>query len=155
MYYSNRYLNREFDIFISEPFGNAFRSFSPIKRMEGKPGDKIRQIDRSAFGEDDVLRDHYLAFNGASLGVTVRDYWASSEAVLESFLKPALKDLRGDAERLKAFIVSYTADLTQVFGALEALIQATRSDKGTYLLWMVQDLSVTLYPLVIRLHLQR
>lgn len=154
VYYSNRYLNGELDTFISEQFGNAFRSFSRIKRMAGEPGYKIRQIDRSAFGEDDVLRYHYLAFNGAPFGVTVGDYWASSEAVLESFLKPALKDLRGDAERLKAFIESYTSDLTQFFGAFEALIQATRSDKGTYLLWVVQDLSATLYPLVIRLHLQ-
>jgi hypothetical protein len=154
VYYSNRYLNGELDTFISEQFGQAFRSFSRIKRMAGDPGYKIRQIDRSAFSEDDVLRYHYLAFNGAPFGVTVGDFWATSEGVLESFLKPGLKELRADADRLKAFITSYTADLTQFFGAFEALIQATRSDKQAYLLWVIQDLSATLYPLVIRLHLQ-
>lgn len=154
VYYSNRHLNGVLDDFIAEHFGNAFRSFSRIKRLAGEPGYKIKQIDRSAFGEDDVLRYHYLAFNGAPFGVTVGDYWATSEGVLESFLKPALKELRGDATRLKAFIESYTSDLTLFFGAFEALIQSTRSDKQAYLLWVIQDLSATLYPLVIRLHLQ-
>lgn len=154
VYYSNRYLNGELDTFISEQFGKAFRSFSRIKRLAGEPGYKIKQIDRSAFGEDDVLRYHYLAFNGAPFGVTVGDFWATSEGVLESFLKPGLKELRSDVARLRAFIESYTTDLTQFFGAFETLIQSTRSDKQAYLLWVIQDLSATLYPLVIRLHLQ-
>lgn len=154
VYYSNRYLNGELDTFISEQFGQAFRSFSRIKRLAREPGYKIKQIDRSAFSEDDVLRYHYLAFNGEPFGVTVGDFWATSEGVLDSFLKPGLKELRSDTERLRAFIESYTSDLTRFFGAFEELILATRSDKQAYLLWVIQDLSATLYPLVIRLHLQ-
>lgn len=154
VYYSNRYLGGALDNFIAEQFGRAFRSFSRIKRLAAEPGYKIRQIDRSAFGEDDVLRYHYLAFNGAPFGVTVGDFWATSEGMLESFLKPALKELRGDAGRLKVFIDSYTADLARFFGGFEELIRSTHSDKQAYLLWVIQDLSATLYPLVIRLHLQ-
>lgn len=148
VYYSNRYLQGELDTFISEKFGHAFRSFSRIKKMASEPGYKIKQIDRSAFVEDDILRYHYLAFN-TNLG----DYTATSETVLEIFLKPRLKELRGDAQQLSEFIKNYTADLTAFFASLEALVESTRNDKKSYLLLVIQDLSATLYPLLIRLHL--
>ncbi|MCX4176797.1 MULTISPECIES: DUF262 domain-containing protein [Paraburkholderia] len=155
VYYSNRYLDGELDEFVSSQFGQAFRSFSRIKKLACESGYKVRQIDRDAFREDDVLRYHYLAFDGTRFGVAAGgDYSATSETVLEAFLKPALKDLRGDQEKLNEFIKAYTTDLTEFFAGLEALIQSTRTDMQSYLLWVVQDLSATLYPLVIRLHLK-
>ena len=69
VYYSNRYLNGELDQIISQQFGQAFRSFSRLKRLAGQVGYKIRQVDRDVFKEDDVLRYHYLAFNTTSFGV--------------------------------------------------------------------------------------
>ncbi|WP_341313760.1 DUF262 domain-containing protein [Paraburkholderia sp. IMGN_8] len=156
VYYSNRYLQGELDELISAQFGQAFRSFSRIKRLAGEPGYKVRQIDRDAFREDDVLRYHYLAFDGAPFGLTAGgDYSATSETVLEAFLKPALKRLRGNIDKLREFIHAYTIDLTEFFASLEQVIQATRTDKQSYLLWVVQDLSATLYPLVVRLYLKR
>lgn len=153
VYYSNRYLDGELDELISAQFGLAFRSFSRIKRLAGEAGYKVRQIDRGTFREDDVLRYHYLAFDGGPFGLAAGgDYSATSETVLEAFLKPALKDLRGDTNKLRDFITAYTSDLKDFFASLEALVQATRTDKQAYCLWVVQDLSATLYPLVIRLH---
>lgn len=153
VYYSNRYLGGELDGLISAQFGLAFRSFSRIKRLAGEAGYKVRQIDRDAFREDDVLRYHYLAFDGSPFGLAAGgDYSATSETVLEAFLKPALKDLRGDANKLRDFITDYTTDLKDFFASLESLLQATRTDKQAYCVWVVQDLSATLYPLVIRLH---
>lgn len=153
VYYSNRYLSGDLDEMISTQFGMAFRSFSHIKRLAGESGYKIRQIDRDAFREDDVLRYHYLAFDGAPHGIAAGgDYSATSETVLEAFLKPALKDLRSDTVKLRDFITAYITDLKAFFASLEALVQATRTDKQAYCLWVVQDLSATLYPLVIRLH---
>lgn len=155
VYYSNRYLDAQLDQYIAQKFGQAFRSFSQIKRLAGMSGYKIRQIDRAAFREDDVLRYHYLAFNASNLGVVSGgDYSATSDTVLDTFLKPALTALRTDKTRLEAFIRAYTDDLTAFFGALEQLIENTRNDMAAYLLWVVQDLSATLYPLVIRLHLK-
>lgn len=155
VYYSNRYLNGELDTLISERFGEAFRSFSRIKRLAGEPGYKIRVIDRDAFREDDVLRYHYLAFDGTPFGLAAGgDYSATSGTVLEVFLKPALKDLRGDVSKLREFITAYITDLTQFFAGLEVLVQATHTDRPSYLLWVIQDLSATLYPLIIRLHLK-
>lgn len=155
VYYSNRYLDAKLDGHIAEQFGRAFRSFSRIKKLGGEAGYKIRQVDRDAFREDDVLRYHYLAFDSSALGVvpTGVDYSANSEAVLDTFLKPALTMLRADKSRLEAFIRAYTDDLTAFFGALEQLVERTRNELDSYLLWVVQDLSATLYPLVIRLHM--
>nr|WP_315848149.1 DUF262 domain-containing HNH endonuclease family protein [uncultured Rhodoferax sp.] len=155
VYYSNRYLGAKLDEQIALQFGQAFRSFSRIKRLAAEPGYKIRQIDRDAFREDDVLRYHYLAFDAAGLGVVSGgDYSATSDTVLDTFLKPALTALRGDKAGLEAFIRSYTDDLTAFFSALEQLVAQTRTDPEAYLLWVVQDLSATLYPLIIRLHLK-
>lgn len=154
VYYSNRYLHGELDQSISQQFGQAFRSFSRVKRLAGEAGYKIRQVDRDAFKEDDVLRYHYLAFDAAPFGVVAgTDYSATSETVLSDFLKPALQKLRNDPAKLRVFIQAYTVDLTTFFAGLEQLVQATRTDRATYLLWVIQDLSATLYPLVIRLQL--
>lgn len=154
VYYSNRYLSAALDGHIAQQFGRAYRSFSRIKQLAALDGYKIRQIDRDLFREDDVLRYHYLAFDGSALGTPAGgDYSATSETVLDSFLKRVLPQLRGDKAKLSTFIKTYTDDLTAFFGALEQLIEATRSDRAAYLLWVLQDLSATLYPLVIRLHL--
>lgn len=154
VYYSNRYLGAQLDAHIAEQFGRAFRSFSRIKQLAGMPGYKILAIDRDAFREDDVLRYHYLAFDASDHGVASGgDYSATSDTVLDTFLKPTLTGLRADKARLEAFIRSYTDDLTAFFVALEQLVETTRQDTPAYLLWVVQDLSTTLYPLMIRLHL--
>ena len=155
VYYSNRYLDAQLDQHIAKQFGRAFQSFSRIKKLGGEVGYKIRQVDRDVFREDDVLRYHYLAFDALPLGVTSGgDYSATSDTVLETFLKPALTTLRADKARLAAFIQAYTDDLTAFFGALEQLLEQTRSSLEAYLFWVVQDPSATLYPLVIRLHLK-
>jgi hypothetical protein len=80
------------------------------------------------------------------------DFAATADTVLETFLKPALARLRSDKVTLSAFIQYYTDDLARFFGALEQLIEKTRTSMDYYLLWVIQDLSATLYPLVIRLH---
>lgn len=153
VYYSNRYLGGDLDEMISTQFGMAFRSFSKIKNLAGETGYKIRQINRDAFREDDVLRYHYLAFDGTPYGIIAGgDYSATSETVLETFLKPTLKDMRSNTIKLREFITAYTTDLKDFFASLEALVQATRTDKQAYCLWVLQDISTTLYPLMICLH---
>lgn len=155
VYYSNRYLDGELDQDISEQFGRAFHSFSRIKRLAAEEGYRVRLVNRDSFREDDVLRYHYFAFDGAPFALeSGADYSATADTVLENFLKPALRDLRSDPDRLRHFIASYSEDLAAFFGALESLLEATRTDLATYLLFIIQDLSATLYPLVVRLHLQ-
>jgi hypothetical protein len=155
IYYSNRYLGATLDDAIAQAFGNAFRSFSRIKRSAGKDdGYKVRLIGRDVFREDDVLRYHYLAFDGSAFGaIAGADYNATAETVLEGFLKATLKRLRNDTGTLSAFIMGYTQDLARFFSTLEHLVEATREDAAIYRLLVVQDLAATLYPLIIRLQM--
>jgi len=154
VYYSNRYLDGAMDNYISSKFGNAFKSFSKAKRLANEDGYKVRLVGRDSFREDDVLRYHYFAFDASPFGVTAgADYTATAETVLAIFLKPALQSLRNDRSRLQGFINAYVDDLVAFFSGLEALLQSTRTDLSTYLLFVVQDLSAILYPLVIRLYL--
>lgn len=156
IYYSNRYLNGALDHMVAQQFGVAFRAFSNIKATAGKSGYKVKHIDRDSFREDDVLRYHYFAFDAAPFGADAGgDYNATSESVLESFLKPALQKLRTDPQKLQSFIEAYTNDLTAFFQGLDALVDGTRTDRAAYMLFVVQDVSATLYPLMIRLHLKQ
>lgn len=153
IYYSNRFLDGELDSMVSDRFGEAFRSFSRLKKLAAEPGYQIRLINRDPFREDDVLRYHYFAFDGEKHDVdSGADYSATSETVLESFLKPALKGMRNDRERLAAFIEDYVCDLERFFKGLLELAEATRSNRELYLLLVVQDLAATLYPLLVRLY---
>ncbi len=152
IYYSNRFLDGELDSMIADKFGEAFRSFSKLKKLAAEPGYQIRVINREPFREDDVLRYHYFAFDGEQHDVhSGADYNATSETVLESFLKPALKNISADKERLGRFITEYTSDLEVFFKGLLGLAEATRTNRNLYMLLVVQDLSATLYPLIIRL----
>lgn len=152
IYYSNRFLNGELDSMIARKFGEAFRSFSRIKKLSGESGYQIRVINREPFREDDVLRYHYFAFNGEPHGIDLgSDYNATSETVLESFLKPALKGLRADPDKLTKFILDYVEDLAVFFKGLLQLVEKVRHNRALYLLFVIQDLSSTLYPLMIRL----
>lgn len=153
IYYSNRFLEGELDALVSDRFGEAFRCFSRLKKLAAEPGYQIRLINRDPFREDDVLRYHYFAFDGEKHDVeSGADYGATSETVLESFLKPALKGMRNDRARLAAFIEDYVCDLERFFKGLLELAEATRSNRELYLLLVVQDLAATLYPLLVRLH---
>lgn len=155
IYYSNRFLDGELDSMVAEKFGHAFRCFSRLKSLAGKAGYQIRVINRDPFREDDIFRYHYLAFDGqpfeAQAGL---DYNASSETVLEHFLKPSLKGMRSDPARLRDFISSYVTDLASFFEGLMQLIEGTRERRDLYTLFVIQDVSTTLYPLLIRLQLQ-
>lgn len=155
IYYSNRFLAGELDTMIAEHFGEAFRCFSQIKKLAAESGYQIRIINRDPFREDDVFRYHYFAFDGGPYGAPCGvDYNATSETVLEEFLKPSLKGIQGDRERLQKFIEAYVSDLASFFNSLLDLVKATRHDSQLYMLFVIQDVSTTLYPLLIRLHLQ-
>jgi len=155
IYYSNRFLDGELDTMVAEKFGHAFRCFSRLKSLAAEVGYQIRVINRDPFREDDIFRYHYLAFDGqpfqAQAGL---DYNASSETVLEHFLKPSLKGMHTDPARLRDFITAYVTDLADFFEGLMQLVKGTRERRDLYMLFVIQDVSTTLYPLLTRLQLQ-
>lgn len=88
------------DQHIAKQFGNAFRSFNKVKTKANESGYQVRHVDRDSFREDNVLRYHYFAFNATPFGVEAGgDYNATSESVLESFLKPALQAINWRTSR--------------------------------------------------------
>jgi len=56
IYYSNRFLGGDLDTMVAEKFGHAFRCFSKLKSLAGKPGYQIRVINRDPFQEDESPR---------------------------------------------------------------------------------------------------
>lgn len=152
IYYSNRFLDGRLDAFISEKFGTAFRNYSVMKGFAAEDGFNIRLINRSSFHEDDIFRYHYFAFDAEENDAVAQfDYNATSETVLENFLKPTLKNLRNQPERLELFIQAYVSDLAEFFATLKNLVSETRTDKELFLLFVVEDLAATMYPLMVRL----
>jgi len=152
IYYSNRFLGGEFDEFVNTRFGDCFKSYSEIKNLASEAGFTINNIDRKTFTEDDVLRYHYLAFDPLPYDPEAGfDFKATSDFVLNEFLKTSLKRLRDNRENLKTFINSYVNDLAQFFTALRQLVEATRKSEALFQLFVILDLSASLYPLTIRL----
>ena len=152
IYYSNRFLGGRLDQYIAEKFGSAFCDFGKLKGLAAENGYKISHIDRETFREDDVFRYHYFAFKAADPAIEILlAFNATSDTVLDDFLKPTLKKLHNDLPRLTAFIEHYVDDLAGFFSALGRLLEATRKDKALYLLFVTGDLAATLYPLTIRL----
>ncbi len=151
IYYSNRFLNGELDNFISDQFGITFRNYSLIKGLAAENGYKIQVIDKIIFREDDIFRYHYFSYNTSRLDIKIPfDYDAKSETVLE-ILKQVLKQLRNDEIKLREFIHDYVTDITAFSSSFRDLIKDTRKDKELYMIFVVGNLSATLYPLIIRL----
>lgn len=153
IYNSNRFIKDEtLDQYIAERFGEAFHAYSRLRTLAAESGYQINLVNRSGFREDDVLRYHYLAFNGQRHQVNSGfDYNATSDTVLNDFLKPSLKNMRAQPDRMRAFIEDYVGDLADFFKKLLALVEGMRSDKKLYLTFAINDLAATLYPLTVRL----
>lgn len=152
IYYSNRFLNGELDGFVNAEFGRCFKNYSHIKNLASESGFEIKNIGRATFTEDDILRYHYLAFDASRyIPEFTFAFRATSDFVLNHFLKPSLKTLRNQRDNLTHFIRDYVTDLSKVFLALRQLLEGTRSTEALFQMFVVLDLSATLYPLTIRL----
>jgi hypothetical protein len=152
IYYSNRFLNGRLDGLVNTEFGRCFKDYSEIKNLATASGFEIKNIARAAFTEDDVLRYHYLAFDASRyLSDVVFAFRATSDFVLNHFLKPALKMLRNQPDNLGRFIEDYVVDLSKFFAALRQLLEGTRTSEALFETFVVLDLSAFLYPLTIRL----
>ena len=144
IYYSNRFLGGTLDDAINDQFGAIFRHFSEIKSVGEDFG--IETIKQKRFTEDSVMRYHFLAFADDKY-----DFDATEDYVLTYYLKPTLKDLRVNKEKLEAFIISYVADLNLFFESLANILKRVPASPRYYKLFPILDLSAWLYPLMIRL----
>jgi hypothetical protein len=152
IYYSSLFLGGRLDSHINDRFGGCYRDYNSIKELSREPGFQIRQVNRETFTEDDILRYHYLAFDPTSYDSQAGfDFYATSDYVLNAFIKGTLKRLRSSPEKLVNFIQQYVDDLSAFFKAMSDLVDETRSEESVFQIFCILNLSATLYPLIIRL----
>lgn len=155
VYYSNRYLNGVLDNDINERFGRCFFAFDQMREIVRDPRYRIANISRDGFGEDELLRYHYLSY--AYLGDDVEiegglDFEGSTRFVLGAFLGQTLKKYADDTVRLRAFIDDYTADLSGFCADFARMVGDVRSDERLYKVLVVLGVSARLYPLLVRMY---
>lgn len=146
IYYSNRFLDGQFDKLINDSFGEIFRDFSQIKEIGEAEETKIDLLASSSFTEDSVLRYHFLSFEN-----DYYDFKPNTDYILDGFLKKTLRENQGDKQLLAGFIQVYVMDLQLFFHAFYDLIRRAQSDPRYFKIFCNLQLSANLYPLLIRL----
>ncbi len=144
VYYSNRFLNGEFDEFINNHFGEIFHTYTKIKTISEE--NQIDVISSRRFSEDSVMRYHYLAYAD-----DLYDYDAPESYVLDTYLKKSLKPLRTNKTKLKKFILDYVNDLEKFYASFAHIVERVKTNPKYYKLFSILGISATLYPLMIRL----
>ena len=151
VFYSNRHLDGELDSNISNYFGQCFAAFDGMREFVRRPEFRIDNIARETFGEDDLLRYHYLSYSFPDIA-DGGDYYGSTKTVFDSFLRGTLKKFsKGSPEKLRDFIQDYTQDLSSFCKAFQDVISAAETDPRLYKCLVVLGISARLYPLLIRL----
>ena len=151
MFYSNRHLNGDLDSNISNYFGKCFVAFDVMREFVRQPKFRINNIARDTFGEDDLLRYHYLSYSFPDV-VEGGDYNGSIRTVFDSFLRGTLKQFSSSPEKLRDFIEDYTQDLSSFCEAFQRVVSAAETNARLYKCLVVLGISARLYPLLIRLY---
>lgn len=147
IYFSNRYLDKKYDDSINAVFSDIFELYDSIKY---KGGDKIgiNLIKRQNFTEDNILCYHYVTY-------FADNYDPSAEYVLKT-IKQKLTEIRNRKENdfkeaMGNFINQYIASLKSFFANLNIIISKVETEEKYYKLFVILNLSATLYPLIVKL----
>lgn len=145
IYFSNKYLDKKYDDNINAVFSDIFELYDSIK-CNG--GDKIgiNLIKRQNFTEDNILSYHYVTYFSDN-------YEPSAEYVLKT-IKQRLTELRKTTDfkdAMAAFINQYIESLKSFFTNLKFIIFKVGTETKYYKLFVILNLSATLYPLIVKL----
>lgn len=146
IYFSNRYLNKKLDNSINDYFSDIFEIYDDIKHLGEEMG--INLIKNRDFTEDNLMRYHFVSYSN-------ENYDPTANYVLQ-YLKRQLTKLRSgtadsDYSGMDKFITSYVSSLKDFFTNCKNVIERAKTDAKYYKLFVVLNLSATLYPLIIRL----
>lgn len=146
IYFSNKYLNKKLDSTINDYFSDIFEIYDDIKHIGEELN--ITLIRNKDFNEDNLMRYHFVTFSN-------EDYDPTASYVLQ-YLKNSLIKLRNDAkkenyEEIEKFIEKYIKSLKEFFEACKRLIEKAQTEEKYYKLFVVLNLSATLYPLAVKL----
>lgn len=144
IYFSNKYLNKKYDDEINSVFSDIFELYDSIKYNGDKIG--ITLIKRQNFNEDNILSYHYVTYFSDN-------YEPTADYVLKN-IKQILTNIRkeGDySERMSSFINKYILSLKSFFTNLNEIVLNVEKDTKYYKLFVLLNLSATLYPLIVKL----
>jgi hypothetical protein len=142
-YFSNKYLNKEFDHRINDTFGEIFELYDSIKLTGEK--ESINIIASKQFNEDDILRYHHICFSRESYDPTVAQVMENVKSKLMIFRK------NKEIDELKNYIDSYLSSLLQFTQAFHKVIEKTKIESKYYKIFSILGLSAVYYPIIIQL----
>jgi hypothetical protein len=146
IYFSNRYLNKNLDNIINEHFSDIFEIYDDIKHLGEELG--INLIKNRDFNEDNLMRYHFVTYSN-------ENYDPTASYVLQ-YLKNQLTKRRNEVTdsaypEIEKFIASYITSLKEFFLNCKKVIERAKTEPKYFKLFVILNLSATLYPLIIKL----
>lgn len=146
IYFSNRYLEKKLDNTINDHFSDIFEIYDDIKHLGEELG--INLIKNKEFNEDNLMRYHFVTYSN-------ENYDPTAGYVLQ-YLKKQLTNHRsevndGNYPKIEEFINSYIISLKDFFQNCKNVIERAKTQPKYFKLFVVLNLSATLYPLIIKL----
>ena len=145
IYFSNKYLDKRYDDSINAVFSDIFELYDSIK-YNGGERIGINLIKRQNFTEDNILCYHYVTYSADN-------YDPSADYVLKT-IKGRLTEIRKNSdfkEEMADFINQYIESLKSFFTNLNIIISKVETEPKYYKMFVVLNLSATLYPLIVKL----
>lgn len=145
IYFSNKYLDKLYDDSINAVFSDIFELYDSIK-YNGGDRIGINLIKRQNFTEDNILSYHYVTYFSDN-------YEPSAEYVLKTIKQKLTEIRRGDdfKDAMASFINRYIESLKSFFVNLNTIITRVGAVTKYYKLFVILNLSATLYPLIVKL----
>ena len=148
IYFSNRYLNKKLDNIVNDYFSYMFEIYNDIKHYGEELG--INLIKNKDFNEDNLMRYHFVTYSN-------ENYEPTAEYVLQ-FLKTRLTQLRNGNNdsnyiEIEKFIISYIESLKGFFTHCKNVIKKAKTEAKFFKLFVILNLSATLYPLIVKLEM--
>ena len=146
IYFSNRYLEKKLDNQINDCFSDIFEIYDDIKHLGEELN--ITLIKNKEFNEDNLMRYHFVSYSD-------ENYDPTASYVLQ-FLKNKLTNFRNTSttenyQEIEDFINSYTESLKSFFENCKNVIERAKTEPKYFKLFVVLNLSATLYPLIVKL----
>ena len=146
IYFSNRYLNKKLDNAINDHFSDIFEIYDDIKHLAEELG--INLIKNRDFNEDNLMRYHFVTYSN-------ENYDPTANYVLQ-YLKNQLTKHRnkvtdGAYPKIETFITLYITSLKDFFQNCKNVIERAKIEPKYFKLFVILNLSATLYPLIIKL----
>jgi len=146
IYFSNRYLGKKLDNTINDHFSDIFEIYDDIKHLGEDLG--INLIKNINFNEDNLMRYHFVTYSN-------ENYDPTANYVLQ-YLKSQLTKHRngvtdGNYSEIEIFIDYYITSLKGFFQNCKTVIERAHTDPKYFKLFVILNLSATLYPLIIKL----